>query len=83
MIAKIFLHKGTISNASKSCEKFNFNLTIEGSSIKSIVKGLEINIHKDQLRRMFEIPSQGVSYIYEVSIKFKISNSPLSLSPSL
>lgn len=50
--------------------EFYSNLTIEGSSIKSIVKGIEIDIHRDQFKRIFELLFQGVSYTYEGPIKF-------------
>lgn len=45
-------------------------MTIVGRSLKSTVKGVEVDIHKDKFGRMFHLPFQGVTYTYERPIKF-------------
>lgn len=49
--------------------EFYSNLTFEYPSLKSTLKGIEINIHKYQFRRIFELSFCEVSYTYEGPIK--------------
>lgn len=52
--------------------EFYSNLKFEDLSWKTPVKGTKINIRRDQLGIMFELPFYGVSYTYDGPIKFKI-----------
>lgn len=51
--------------------EFYSNINIKNSSLNSSVKGIEIDIHKDQVGRMLGLIFYGVSYTYEGQIKFK------------
>lgn len=51
--------------------EFYSNLTFKDPSLRKIVKGVKIDIHKDQFKRMFELLFYEVSYTYEGLIKFK------------
>lgn len=55
------------------------NLMIVGTSLKSTIKGVEINIHRDDFGKMFEFPIQGASYTYESPKKSLKSLSTLFL----
>lgn len=58
-----------------------FNLTIEHSSLKSTVKMIEINIHRDEFKRMFEPPFTKVFIPTKDRYSLKSLDSPVPLSP--
>lgn len=55
--------------------EFYSNINIKNSSLNSIVKGIEIDIYRNQVGRMLGFLFYGVSYAYNVQIKskFKVS----------
>lgn len=48
--------------------EFYVNLRIVGTSLRSLVRGVEIDIHKDNFRRIFELPFEGKSNTYKGTI---------------
>lgn len=52
-------------------KEFYLNLRLEKSSLRTSVKGMEIPIHKDHFRRIFDLPSEGMTYTLEKPTSFK------------
>lgn len=51
--------------------EFYQNLKIVGTSLRSIVSGVEIYIHKDNFGRIFELPFEGKTYTHEMPLGFR------------
>lgn len=60
-------------------KEFYSNLSIVGTSLRSSVKEVKIDIHKDQFGRMFEPSFQGRTYTYEAPKELKKSRRSISI----
>lgn len=59
-VAKGILYESTRSSVPESLRGFYSNLKFEDPSLNSSIKGVEIDIHRDQFGKMFELPFYGV-----------------------
>lgn len=66
-----FLHSGPNKTFPNHIVEFYLKLRIVGTSLRILVKGVEINIHKDNLGRIFELPFVGKSYTLDGPLGFK------------
>lgn len=51
--------------------EFYLNMRLVGTSLKSFIRGVEIDFHKDKFWRIFELPIEGISYALNKPIGFK------------
>lgn len=51
--------------------EFYINMRLIRTFLKTYVIGVEIDLHKDQFGRIFELPNEGISYTFDKPIGFK------------
>lgn len=51
--------------------KLYLSLILVGISLRSLVRGVEIYIHKDQFERIFDLPFVGKSYTLDIPLRFR------------
>lgn len=51
--------------------EFYSNLQVEGLTLTTQVKEVEVSIDTREFGKMFELPLYGISYCYDVPTKFK------------
>lgn len=60
--------------------EFYSNLQMVRTSLRSSLKGVSIDIHKDHIDRIFELPFQGSSYKYETPLGSKSFKRSIALN---